>query len=601
MAVTCGFFNSIDGDRKYDATQFASLFDGVITDGVIAAVGNWFATTPGGGMTVDVGTGRAWFNRTWTYSDAKVPLTLDQSDLLYDRIDAVVLEIDTSITVRENSIKIVKGSASQSPTRPALRNEVDVHQYALAYVTVKASSLEINTEDIYINVGQDDCPFVTSIIEVPDLEQLFARWEVEFQKWFSNLKVQLEGNVAANLQRQIDERVKIADKATLQDIVDGTSNDKWVTPRLLKHASTTASYAEFTSSSSWRAPDDLLENEVTVFCIGGGGGGGQGGQGGDGDPGGGGGGGSGYFTIKKVTVTPGSTYSITIGAGGTASSSLGSNGGDGGTTRFGSLVSASGGKGGKGTSTPSGGSGGDGGAGGGGGRGGGANRNSNGPGGDGGNGSKYGGGGGGGAATGVGSGGNGGLGLGGGGGAGNYYNSNNIGTGGTSYSGGGSGGTGSTTEGQGTLGKRGTALSSNNSDIPNKNFLHISGDPGSRQTTQDYGGTGGGGIGGKGGDVGRAPYSLGTGGGGGGGYGGQGGRSLDGGGGGGGYGSKGGDGGDSGPYGSGAGGGGGGFFSDGGNAGTGTAMSRGAGGGGGGPGKAGKGGSGVCGIIYFAG
>ena len=38
MALTCGFYNSVDGDRKYDATQFASLFDGVITDGVVAAV-----------------------------------------------------------------------------------------------------------------------------------------------------------------------------------------------------------------------------------------------------------------------------------------------------------------------------------------------------------------------------------------------------------------------------------------------------------------------------------------------------------------------------------------------------------------------------------
>lgn len=204
MALTCGFYNSVDGDRKYDATQFASLFDGVITDGVVAAVGDFFATTPGGGMVVNVGTGRAWFNRTWTYSDAKIPLTLDASDLLYDRIDAVVLEIDTSIAVRDNSIKVIKGTPAQEPQKPVLTNEGDVHQYALAYVRVKASSIEVGAGDVTINVGQADCPFVTSIVDTPELDVLFAQWDAQFTAWFENVQSQLEGDVAANLQRQID-------------------------------------------------------------------------------------------------------------------------------------------------------------------------------------------------------------------------------------------------------------------------------------------------------------------------------------------------------------------------------------------------------------
>lgn len=214
MALTCGFFNSVDGDRKYDATQFASLFDGVITDGVVAAVGDWFATTPGGGMTVDVGTGRAWFNRTWTYSDAKIPLTLDASDLLYDRIDAVVLEIDSSIAVRENSIKVVKGTPAQQPQKPTLINKGDIHQHALAYVRVRASTVSIGAGDITINVGQADCPFVTSIVETPELEVLFAQWDAQFTEWFENVQSQLEGDIAANLQRQIDLK---ADKEDVGD------------------------------------------------------------------------------------------------------------------------------------------------------------------------------------------------------------------------------------------------------------------------------------------------------------------------------------------------------------------------------------------------
>ena len=48
------------------------------------------------------------------------------------------------------------------------------------------------------------------------------------------LKAQLSDNVVANLQKQIDDRVKIADKATSDDIMHGTNDSKWVTPKGLK-------------------------------------------------------------------------------------------------------------------------------------------------------------------------------------------------------------------------------------------------------------------------------------------------------------------------------------------------------------------------------
>ena len=71
MAFTCGFFNSQNGDRKYNAEQMASIFDGLIKDGVYDTVGDIFAVTPGTGMQVRVGSGRAWFAHTWNNNDAR--------------------------------------------------------------------------------------------------------------------------------------------------------------------------------------------------------------------------------------------------------------------------------------------------------------------------------------------------------------------------------------------------------------------------------------------------------------------------------------------------------------------------------------------------
>ena len=40
MSVTYGFYNSINGDRKYNALEMSSIFDGIIVDGVYMSIGD---------------------------------------------------------------------------------------------------------------------------------------------------------------------------------------------------------------------------------------------------------------------------------------------------------------------------------------------------------------------------------------------------------------------------------------------------------------------------------------------------------------------------------------------------------------------------------
>ena len=72
MSISYGFYNSINHDRKYNAEQISSIFDGIITDGVYHSIGNAFSVTPGTDMSVNVASGRAWFNHTWTLNDAMI-------------------------------------------------------------------------------------------------------------------------------------------------------------------------------------------------------------------------------------------------------------------------------------------------------------------------------------------------------------------------------------------------------------------------------------------------------------------------------------------------------------------------------------------------
>lgn len=275
MSVTYGFYNSLNGDRKYNAEQISSIFDGLIVDGVFASIGTAFAVEAAGGLTVNVGIGRAWFNHTWTLNDSILPLTAPESEVLLDRIDAVVLEVNSMESVRKNSIKIVAGTPSSEPVRPTLENEVNVHQYPLAYIYRKFGSTVITQADITNMVGTDSTPFVTGIIQTISLDELLGQWQAQldqfvaneetdfsewreqkriefdnwqaaqentfnnwannqmaseeewiqsmqntFLSWFDNLQTQLSGDVAGNLQLQIDkEEVK---RILLSGFADGS-------------------------------------------------------------------------------------------------------------------------------------------------------------------------------------------------------------------------------------------------------------------------------------------------------------------------------------------------------------------------------------------
>ena len=202
MSVTYGFYNSVNGDRKYDATQISSIFDGIVTDGVFMSIGTSLRVKAASGMTVNVGIGRAWFNHTWTYNDALLPLTLDASDALNSRIDSVILEVNSGESVRANSIKILKGTPASSPKEPSLTSSVTLHQYRLANILVKAGVSSINQSNITDLIGSSSTPYITGILKTVNTDELMAQWKSDWavyietqksdsSKWVQNFESEL--------------------------------------------------------------------------------------------------------------------------------------------------------------------------------------------------------------------------------------------------------------------------------------------------------------------------------------------------------------------------------------------------------------------------
>lgn len=216
MSFTFGFYNAVDHDRRYDAIQMSSLFDGIICDGVLSSYGDGMKVTPGNGMQVIVNPGRAWFNHTWNLIDAQLPVEIPIAEVVLSRIDAVVLEVNSNVDVRSNSIKIVSGIPDQRPERPTLEHSEYVNQYALAYVTVGPSVTEIKAADIKQVIGTSETPLSTGLIQQITMDNLLSNWstqydqmmtadEAEFREWFANLRYDLDEDAAIHLENRIYE------------------------------------------------------------------------------------------------------------------------------------------------------------------------------------------------------------------------------------------------------------------------------------------------------------------------------------------------------------------------------------------------------------
>lgn len=193
MSVTSGFFNSRNGDRRYNAEQIASIFNCLINDGVFANIGSAFAVNADSGNTILVAPGRAWFNSAWLYNDAQLPVVLDASEMVQHRIDAVVIEIDRSDAIREGSIKVVKGTpVSSNPSRPTLANSEHVHQYPLAYIYRAAGSNEIRQADITNMIGTASTPLITGILKTVSLDELLGQWQDELDRFVTGEKTKVD-------------------------------------------------------------------------------------------------------------------------------------------------------------------------------------------------------------------------------------------------------------------------------------------------------------------------------------------------------------------------------------------------------------------------
>lgn len=136
-------------DCDFDAADVAAYLAG-LTSGVFSGAED-FPVTAAGGLTVTVGAGRGWVHpsRFTGYSITKREadtLTLPLADPSLPRIDLIVMRYDAG--ARAASLQVLQGTASSTPTAPAISRTELIYDLCLAEITRPAGSTSITTGQI---------------------------------------------------------------------------------------------------------------------------------------------------------------------------------------------------------------------------------------------------------------------------------------------------------------------------------------------------------------------------------------------------------------------------------------------------------------------
>ena len=133
----------------FDAADVAAYLAGR-TSGVFNSAED-FPVTAAGGLTVTVGAGRGWVHpsRFTGYSITKREadtLTMPLADPSLPRIDRIVMRYDAG--ARAASLQVLQGTASSTPTAPAISRTELIYDLCLAEITRPAGSTSITTGQI---------------------------------------------------------------------------------------------------------------------------------------------------------------------------------------------------------------------------------------------------------------------------------------------------------------------------------------------------------------------------------------------------------------------------------------------------------------------
>lgn len=220
-------FTSVEGDRAYSATDFATYYHNIFTSGVIATVREKLRVTEDEnvGMRVRVMDGAIFIQGRLYLLTEPMVINVTPGSSTTDRTDSVVVQLDTlgreikvvykqgntnvqrneniwemqlaTISVPRNTSSIYNSQITDK------RSDVSVCGYSKLQGNLDVNGLEQQYQSLLEQMINEFEQFATT--NQGNLEQLLTDQQALFQTWLSGLQDELDENQAGNLQNQINQ------------------------------------------------------------------------------------------------------------------------------------------------------------------------------------------------------------------------------------------------------------------------------------------------------------------------------------------------------------------------------------------------------------
>lgn len=235
MAERFLFFNAMEiepgvWDREYQAQHFAEYFGEVLSTGLLHT-----DKVPGMSVKVEPGTlntvvspgkaimkGHLYENTTLLTLSHLIP----ESSL--DRIDRIVLRLNLRNSERNIHLRVKDGEPSANPVAPELQRDQFIHEISLAQIRVRANTSSLDPLDLKDErMIEDLCGLVYSLISVPT-----SVFQQQWDTWFNTQKQYYQENIADWTDEQQDEFLswRAQEEALFNLWMDGEKQDfyDWV-------------------------------------------------------------------------------------------------------------------------------------------------------------------------------------------------------------------------------------------------------------------------------------------------------------------------------------------------------------------------------------
>ena len=211
MSYKSGFFDAQDlgegnFDRVYNSADLAHYFSLFVGNGVFLnpTTSLQVSSQPTPNTSVKVALGSGWINGYFITVTSPETLTIPTAHGSLPRIDSILMRLD--LGTRQIKLVVSPGTAASSPQPNSLIRTGNYYDLELAQITVPAGATSI-TQSLIRDTRYfvDRCGLVKGLIDQIDATTFFDQCQDQFNTWFEDLKNKLSGDVAANLQLQIDE------------------------------------------------------------------------------------------------------------------------------------------------------------------------------------------------------------------------------------------------------------------------------------------------------------------------------------------------------------------------------------------------------------